>query len=448
MLVTNPFDSSPTNVDSPINILYRPTAYFCQNKQFGRIAPDPDHSLPAPWSSSFLRLYLENIIHIMKQNVKYFVYFFIFYYNEYMLENIRRYRQDLHQIPELELDLPKTQNYILNILNSYPCQICSPIPSSVIAYFNNHKKKTIAFRSDMDALPVEEKTSCTFKSRHNGRMHACGHDGHMAMLLGLADYLKENYKRLNVNVLLIFQPGEESPGGAKLMCQTGFLDIYHVCQIYGTHLWPNLKKGLIATKIGPMMARSSEVDIDIHGKKSHAASYQQGIDALEIAANYLTEIYSRVKEIPGEVPYLLRFGKMYSGDIRNVVSDHTRLEGTLRALDDAVYHQLTDILKSTAKKYPGSFDFHITEGYPPVKNDATLIEKLLTFLPDLVLLNKHEMISEDFSWYQQYVPGVFFFLGTGTKIPLHNDHFDFDEIILEKGVQNYIQILEHTKSIG
>lgn len=364
-----------------------------------------------------------------------------------MLDKLRTYRQDLHQIPELELELPQTQAYLLNVLKDMPCQLYSPIGSSVLAFFDNHKEKTIAFRSDMDALPVEEKTDCLFKSKHQGIMHACGHDGHMAMALGLADYLKDNYSKLDVNVLLIFQPGEESPGGAKLLCETGFLDTFHVTQIYGTHLWPNLSKGVIATKPGPMMARSSEVNIDIHGKKSHAASYTEGIDALEIGAAYLTEIYSRLKQIPTHVPYLLRFGKMDSGEIRNVVSDHTRLEGTLRALSDPVYDQLIELLKTTAKKYEGTFTFDINEGYPPVTNDEALVQELLTFLPDIVLLKHHEMITEDFSWYQQYVPGVFFFLGTGTGIPLHNDHFNFDESILETGVQNYIQILEHYKSI-
>ena len=300
----------------------------------------------------------------------------------------------------------------------------------------------------MDALPVEEKTNHSFPSRHKGIMHACGHDGHMAMLLGFADYLKDHYTQFDANVLLIFQPGEESPGGAKLLCEAGCLDTFHVTQIYGTHLWPNLPQGVIATKAGPMMARSSEVNIEIQGKKSHAATYQEGIDALEIGADYLIEIYTKLKQIPDDIPYLLRFGKMSSGDIRNVVSDHTRLEGTLRALDDAVYHRLITLLKTTAKEYPGSFTFDINEGYPPVTNNQTLVDKLFTFLPELVLLDKHEMITEDFSWYQQYVPGVFFFLGTGTGIPLHNDHFDFDESILINGITNYIQILEHSKSIG
>ena len=365
-----------------------------------------------------------------------------------MLEKIRQYRQDLHQIPELELDLPKTQDYILSILKKMPCELYSLIPSSVLAFFDNHKPNTIAFRSDMDALPVEEKTNHSFPSRHKGIMHACGHDGHMAMLLGFADYLKDHYTQFDANVLLIFQPGEESPGGAKLLCEAGCLDTFHVTQIYGTHLWPNLPQGVIATKAGPMMARSSEVNIEIQGKKSHAATYQEGIDALEIGADYLIEIYTKLKQIPDDIPYLLRFGKMSSGDIRNVVSDHTRLEGTLRALDDAVYHRLITLLKTTAKEYPGSFTFDINEGYPPVTNNLTLVDKLFTFLPELVLLDKHEMITEDFSWYQQYVPGVFFFLGTGTGIPLHNDHFDFDESILINGITNYIQILEHSKSIG
>ena len=133
-----------------------------------------------------------------------------------MLNYVKKVRQDLHQIPELELNLPKTQAYILHELESLPCQVESPIASSVIAYFDNHKDSTIAFRSDMDALPVSEKNEVPYKSQHEGKMHACGHDGHMATLLGFAKCLPEHLSEINHNILLVFQPGEESRPPSKV----------------------------------------------------------------------------------------------------------------------------------------------------------------------------------------------------------------------------------------
>ena len=206
-----------------------------------------------------------------------------------MLERIQKYRRDLHQIPELELELPKTQRYLQEALRDLPCSLSSPIPSSVVAFFDAGRKESIAFRSDMDALPVTEATGRAFASRHTGCMHACGHDGHMAMLLEFAHQLSAYYKELPHNVVLIFQPGEETPGGAEPMCKSGIFEQYHIKRIFGFHVWPMLDKGVIATRRNEFMARSSEVNIDITGKSAHAAKYQEGIDAMEIAARYLLD---------------------------------------------------------------------------------------------------------------------------------------------------------------
>ena len=149
-------------------------------------------------------------------------------------------RRNLHQIPEIELTTQKTAQYIENVLDLYDCTIDHPIQNSVTAYFDNKKEKTIVFRSDMDALPMEENTGLEFKST-NGCMHACGHDGHMAMVLELAKYAKES----DYNVLLLFQPGEEKPGGAKPIIESKFFDKFNVAAIYGTHIYPELEKGKV-----------------------------------------------------------------------------------------------------------------------------------------------------------------------------------------------------------
>ena len=183
-------------------------------------------------------------------------------------------RRNLHQIPEIELTTQKTAQYIENILDLYDCKIDHPIPNSVTAYFDNKKEKTIVFRSDMDALPMEENTDLEFKST-NGCMHACGHDGHMAMVLEIAKYAKES----DYNVLLLFQPGEEKPGGAKPIIDTQFFKQFNIAAIYGTHIYPELEKGKVYTRPNEMMAGGCEFEILVKGKASHAAQPQNGINA-------------------------------------------------------------------------------------------------------------------------------------------------------------------------
>ena len=362
-----------------------------------------------------------------------------------MFSTIQGFRRDLHQIPELELHLPKTKEYLIRHLQSLPCMLSSPIESSVLAYFDNGKASTIAFRSDMDALPIEEKTAVTYHSQHPGQMHACGHDGHMAMLLGLALRLPQILASLPHNILLIFQPGEENPGGARLLCESGFLERFHVRHIYGMHLWPQLPAGVIASRPGEMMARSSEVNIDIQGKSVHAASYGDGIDALEIACRYLCDLYAMERAIDPAQYRLLRFGVLHSGTIRNVVSDHARLEGTLRACQEAVFAHMKNELTHIAERYaPARFSFSFSEGYPALINDPALFQQAQDLLPQLICLEGPQLITEDFSWYLQHVPGVFFFLGTGTGIPLHSDHFDFDEHILMQGIEALVTLCYST----
>lgn len=358
-----------------------------------------------------------------------------------MLERITKYRRELHRIPELELTLPKTQAYIKAVLSELPCTLEEPIPYSVAAFFDAGAKDTIAFRSDMDALPVIEASGRDFASLHEGCMHACGHDGHMAMLLEFAQQLSHYYKELPHNVLLIFQPGEETPGGAKPICDSGILQNYHVKRIFGFHLWPMLPKGVIATRKKEFMARSTEVNITIIGKSAHAAKYKEGIDALEIAARYLLDLYQmEQQEVSKDVYRLLRFGRLESGTVRNVVANKARLEGTFRSFQDDIHDFMKQRMLELTKPYEdmgASFDFYFNSGYPAVMNEETLVDQVIKAIPDIQLLPNPEMISEDFSQYQRVVPGVFFFLGTGTGIALHANNFDFDEEVLVQGVKAY-----------
>lgn len=360
------------------------------------------------------------------------------------LNLLRQWRKDLHQIPELGLELPETQNYLASQLESLDCEITRPIEYGLAAFFDGGKEKTIAFRTDMDALPVFEQSDYPYPSQKEGRMHACGHDGHMSNMLLLSRRINEIYKELPCNILLIFQPGEETPGGAYPILQTGIFEEKNVVAVFGMHLWPHLAKGEIATRKGPLMSSATEVNVTIHGKAVHAARHQEGIDAMEVAARFLEEVYRLERSIPDDIYRLLQFGKMTSGRVRNVVADTAVLEGTFRSFDDETHAFLKNGMEEIARKLEeqtgATIDFWYSTAYPPVHNDEALCERVMVDHPEILELEKPEMISEDFAWYQKKVPGIFFFVGTGTGIELHDSRFNFDEEILLESAKLFEQL--------
>ncbi len=365
------------------------------------------------------------------------------------LETIRRRRRELHQIPEQALDLPKTAAYLKNELKNTSAEIIEldQAGSSFLAYFDAGKPETIAFRADMDALPVFEETGVEFKSLHEGKMHACGHDGHMSMLLGLADRIERRKDELKSNILLIFQAGEETPGGARLICDQNVFEKYNVQSVFGSHLWPMIEAGSIGVRPIEMMARSCEIRVYIHGKSAHAARYQEGIDTLEAGCRFILESIALEKGIDEKQFRILRFGKMEAGTVMNAVAAECYMEGTLRTFLDPVFDELQSGLiqiKDKLEEQMGvRIDIDFSSGYPAVINDEILTEEILERNPAIIRLEKPEMISEDFSFYQKKVPGVFFFVGTGTGIPLHSSHFNFDEEILKSGIDLYEDLAFH-----
>lgn len=338
-------------------------------------------------------------------------------------------RRALHRIPEVDWALPKTAAYLRTRLNALPCEVFSPCGDAVCAYFDFGTAETIAVRSDMDALPVTEATGLSFASEHVGKMHACGHDGHMAMVLGLADWLAEH--RAARNVLLIFEPAEETSGGAKAICDTGILEKYHVTSVYGMHLWPKLPQGTVGSRAGGMMARSAQLDVEIVGRSVHIAQWREGADALFAATEFLWRAYESVRN----VPCLLRFGKLVSGTVNNAVSDRSVLEGSLRCFGDAEFDRLRNGLEDIARAVEAETGCRITlsctDGYYAVTNDARLLASARERFP--IVEVEPTLITEDFSEYQRRVPGVFFLLGTGGEA-LHSPKFDFDERVLELGL--------------
>lgn len=351
------------------------------------------------------------------------------------------YRRHLHRIPELDNQLPETTDYIRSLLEPLGCRIFSPITGSVCAWFDAGKDDSVAFRADLDALPVPEQTGLPFASVHPGVMHACGHDGHTAMVLALAEHVSANLSRLPRNVLLIFQPSEETTGGAGKLCQAGVLERYRVRYIFGLHLWPGLEKGVIASRPGPLMARSNEVTVTVEGHSVHLSRASEGRDALTAGIAYLQRAYAMIDSLPQAEPRVLRFGKMVSGTVRNAISGRTVLEGSLRTYREDTFRfcrrQLQDIGKALEAETGCVVTVHLSEGYPAVWNHEELYANVAAHLgadaPEF--LEAPVLAAEDFSFYQQCVPGVFFLLGVGDTAQLHAPEFDFDdETVLPQGV--------------
>jgi len=354
-------------------------------------------------------------------------------------------RHALHRIPELDKNLPETVAYLKNALSPLRCEVTAPMEGALAAWFDFGRDSAIAFRADADALPIQEQTGAPYASCHDGKMHACGHDGHMAILLELARRLSGK-KTLPHNVLLLFQPAEETTGGAKDLCETGILTEKNVTAIFGLHLWPGIEKGIVASRKKELMARSSEVTVDIYGKSAHIAKAAEGVDALEAGSEFYLRALALERSLPDGVFRLLKFGKFRSGTVRNALSAHTHMEGSLRAFQNEVFEGLRDGLYAIAADVEAKFNctvkLHFSDGYPSVMNPEALFDRAAKTVSFEMLENPY-MTAEDFSWYQQYVPGMFFFLGLGDTPPLHADTFDFDETILLKGAQLFEKLAEN-----
>ena len=344
-------------------------------------------------------------------------------------------RRALHRIPELDKLLPETLSYLKTALSGLNCRVFSPMDGALCAFFDFGAKRSLAFRADMDALPMAEQNETEYTSRHPGIMHACGHDGHMAILLELARRLDKK-RILPHNILLVFQPAEETTGGAKDLCETGIFREYSVRAIFGLHLWPGLPKGSVASRKLELMARSCEVNVDIYGKSAHIAKAAEGIDALAAGAAFYRRAMDMEAALPGHIFRLLKFGKFESGTVRNALSAHTHMEGSLRAFQDEVFdglcQGLTGIARDVEQLFGCTVAVSLNAGYPAVMNPEELYDQV-KHCADFLELESPFMTAEDFAFYQRALPGMFFFLGTGDSPALHTSNFDFDETILEKG---------------
>ncbi|MCI7658191.1 M20 metallopeptidase family protein [Anaerotignum sp.] len=375
-------------------------------------------------------------------------------YFQNMVEELRQIRRHLHKIPELGLKEYKTSAYIREKLKSFGItELETWLETGVVAVIRGKGKgQAVAFRADMDALPVTEQTGCEFTSEHVGCMHACGHDGHVTVLLGFAKYLQEHKDELENDVVLIFQPAEEGPGGAQLLVDAGLFEKHPVRCIIGCHIFPQVPQGKVACRKGAMMARNGEVDVHIYGESAHGAQPQLGYDAVLAAGAVITGLHTILSRNVSPLDSgVLTFGAIHGGEACNIIAKEVKLEGTMRAFSDEAYETMTkrvqEVAAGIAAGYGCKGEAVFRHMYRVVDNDPKLVELLQEVAGDAYEETPPYMLAEDFSLYLQKVPGMFFFLGSGNPEKgythsLHSAQFQFDEEILALGVETYAKLLK------
>lgn len=354
-------------------------------------------------------------------------------------ESYMALRQEFHRIPELGMEERETTDLICQKLSAMGIDPVRLDPTGTVAYIGPTQAScTVALRADIDGLPVKEETGLPFSSVHPGRMHACGHDGHIAGLLGAARLLKEREEQLSVRVKLIFQPSEENTLGAAHILRQGVLS--DVDRIFGLHLFSDMDTGEVSVEAGPRMAQTDRFSLVFHGRSGHAGKPHQCVDATVMAADFVMSAQSIVaREVDPAKGAVVTIGSLQSGSQYNVISGMARVEGTCRSYEEAVARHLREAVEARAKHiaafYGGKAEVSYEYGaHPPVLNDKEFAEQIagraehllkrpLTHVPPM-------MLGEDFSWYQTKVPGVFAFVGChrpGTPCyPNHHPQFDID----------------------
>lgn len=378
-------------------------------------------------------------------------------------QHIITHRRALHQIPELGFQETKTQHYIMVQLESLGLTPIEIAGTGVVAILNGDAGPgpCIALRADMDGLPIQEETDRSFASQHHGRMHACGHDGHMAILLGVVEALVQRKHHLKGSVKFIFQPGEEGYAGAKSMVEAGVLETDPVVDtIFGAHLWTYQPVGEIGVKTGPTMAAADEFHIHIKGKGGHGAMPQGTVDAVLVAAQLTNAIHTIISRTIDPLEHgVITVGTLNGGSNFNVIAETAALTGTVRAYKEDIRQHLKQRLVEVCNGIGAAFGAEIVldyqDGYPPTVNADGPTEQLRQAASQVVGAERVvppylTMAGEDMAYFLQEKPGCFFFIGAGKHgrdadakiIPHHCSVFDFDEKALSIGARVFIQLVE------
>jgi hippurate hydrolase len=361
-------------------------------------------------------------------------------------DDIVALRREIHREPELGFDTEKTAEKVLNALDGLPLEIQTGVAENgVVATLKGEGDgPTVALRADMDALPIHEETGLPFASETDGKMHACGHDGHTSMLVGAARTLSQDHlrERLNGTVKFVFQPAEEGGGGGRVMVEEGVAE--DVRSIFALHLWPGLSFGTAATKAGPIMAAADAFEMKVKGSGGHGAMPHLTVDAVAISVQIVTALQTIVsREVNPVEPAVLTVGEIGAGTAFNIIPETARLGGTVRTIDPElrkrIPERMEEVARGIAHGMRGDIELDYRFSYPVTRNHDDAVELALGVAGKLfgeeraVELTHPSMGAEDFAFFLEKVPGAFIWLGVGDVSGLHTPKFAFDEEILPQG---------------
>lgn len=373
---------------------------------------------------------------------------------------IIKIRRDIHKHPELSFQEFRTAKLVSDSLKKFGLEVDENIgKTGVVGILKGARPgKTIAFRADMDALPIQETSDLSYKSVNDGVMHACGHDAHTAMLLVAAEILSKNIEQISGKIKFIFQPAEEGFGGAKFMIDDGALE--GVEEIYGLHVWNYQESGTIGLKSGPVMAAADKFEIIINGIGGHGAAPQGTVDCVVVSSYLIQSLQTIVSRNTNPIDSTaITIGQINGGYNFNIIADKVILKGTARSYTEEnrlmIKKRLQEIINGTESMFNAKIELIYEDGYPPVINDIATTKKLSRIANKIVgnkLISPYlSMGGEDFSYFAQKVPGCFFFLGTMPEgkdkmsTPHHCSHFDIDEDSMVIGTSVFVELALQNK---
>lgn len=381
-----------------------------------------------------------------------------------------KWRRCFHQRPELGFREQLTAEFIAQKLQEWGIEqtldVLSPLryqtgvaqTGIVVTITSTRPGPVLAIRADMDALPIQEENEVPYRSQHDGIMHACGHDGHTAIALGVVYYLVHHRNDFAGTVKIIFQPAEEGPGGAKPMIEAGVLKHPDVDAIIGLHLWNNLPLGTVGIRSGALMAATESFHCTILGKGGHGAMPHQTVDSIVVSAQIINALQTIVaRNVDPIDAAVVTVGEFHAGTAHNVIADTATMRGTVRyfnpKLDGYFAQKIEQLIAGICQSQGASYELDYQQLYPPVINDAQMAELVRSVASDIVetpagvVPECQTMGGEDMSFFLQEVPGCYFFLGSANPsknlaYPHHHPRFDFDETALLMGAEIFIRCIE------
>ena len=371
--------------------------------------------------------------------------------------DIAEWRHDIHAHPELLFDVHRTAASVADKLKAFGCDEVVPGigRTGVVGVIRGRRgqgDKVIGLRADMDALPIEEATGLPYKSTVPGKMHACGHDGHTAMLLGAAKYLAET-RNFAGTAVLVFQPAEEGGGGGREMVRDGLMERFGVQEVYGMHNYPGLPLGQFGIRTGPLMASADTVTIDIEGVGGHAARPQLSVDTVLVGAQIINQIQSIVaRSVDPIKSAVISICVFQAGTTDNVIPQTAHLRGTARALSpdvrDLLEKRLHEVVEGTARLYGAKAKLTYRRGYPVLKNHEQQTSFAASIASEIVGADRVDtnfppvMGAEDFSYMLEARAGAFIFVGNGDSAGLHHPAYNFNDDVIPVGTSYWVRLVE------